>query len=145
MADPITITGTAGAVANIIDVISKTIKSLRDLHNRWRDADFTVLNLIAQLTALKAALGKILEWIDSDLAEQHHQLVMDLDLSMTCCKMLIAKMDAQVSEFHRTADDVLDVGSKIKVVFGARANEDLQKVIERQISALTLLMTACSW
>jgi|SRR5579862_3720083 len=144
MADPITILGTAGAVTDIIGVVGKTVKSLRDLHDRWRDADFTVLNLITQLTALKAALSKIQEWIDSDPAEQHHQLVMDLDMSMTCCRMLISKMDAQVSELHRTADEALDLGSRIKIVFGNKANEDLQKVIERQISALNLLLTACN-
>jgi hypothetical protein len=120
MADPITIIGTAGVVANIIGMVNKTIKSLLDLHDRWKDVDFTVLNLIAQLNALKATVVKIQEWIDSDLAEQHHQLVMDLDLSMTCCRMLIDKMDAQVLELHRTASDDLDVGSKIKVVFRSR-------------------------
>lgn len=143
--DPITIIGTAGAVANIIDVVSKAIKSMRSLHERWKDADFTVLNLIAQLTALKSALGKIQEWIDSDLAEQHHQLAMDLDLSITCCRMLIGKIDAQVSELHRAADNALDVGSKIKVAFGSMANEDLQKMTDRQINSLTLLLTACNW
>ena len=142
--DPITAIGTAGAIANIIDVVSKIIKSLRDLCDRWKDADFTLLNLITQLTALRAALSKIQEWIDSDLADipQHHQLVMDLDLSITCCRMLINKMDAQVSEVNRTADDTLNIRSKIRVVFGAKASEDLQKPIERQIGALTLLLAA---
>ncbi|KAH0559729.1 hypothetical protein GP486_003753 [Trichoglossum hirsutum] len=144
--DPITAIGTAGAIANMIDVVSKAIKSLRDLCDRWKDAGFTILNLIAQLTALRAALTKIQEWIDSDLAgiPQHHQLVMDLDLSVTCCRMLINRIDAQVSELDRTAGDTLDVRSKIRVVFGAKAIEDLQKAIERQIGALTLLLTACN-
>lgn len=145
MADPITIVGTAAAVTNIIAIARNTITLLCDLHTRWNDADFTVLNLIAQVTALKTASCKIKEWIDSDLAQQHHQLVMDLDLSMTCCEMLVGKMDAQISELHRTADNALDAGSKIKVLFASKTIEDLQKLIERQTNALTLLLTACNW
>jgi guanine nucleotide-binding protein G(i) subunit alpha len=145
MADPITIVGTAAAVANIIAIAKKTIELLCDLHTRWNDADFTVLNLIAQVTALKTASCKIQEWIESDLAEQHHQLVMDLELSMTCCQMLMAKMDSQISELCRTADNALNAGSKIKVLFACKKNEELQKLIERQTNALTLLLTACNW
>jgi len=65
-------------------------------------------------------------------------------MSLACCRILVDKMNAQVSELHRTADNALDLASKIKVVLGSKANEDLQKVIERQISALTLLLTACN-
>lgn len=98
--DPITIIGTAGAVADIIEVISKTISSLRALHNKWRGADSTILNLITQLTSLRAALDKISEWISSDLAgnPQHHRLVIELQDSITCCTMLTRTMDAQLSK-----------------------------------------------
>jgi hypothetical protein len=77
--DPITIIGTASAVANVIEDISKTISSLRALYDKWRGADFTILNRITQLTSLRAALGKISERM-SDLISnpQYHQLVIDL-------------------------------------------------------------------
>jgi guanine nucleotide-binding protein G(i) subunit alpha len=145
MADPITIIGTVGAVANIVEVIGKIVGCLRDIHDRWKNADFTILNLIAQLAALKAALRKIQEWIDSDLAEQHHQLIMDLELSLTCCRTIIGAMDTEVTAIHLTANDTLDFGSRIKIAFGGKADQDLQMMIERQISALTLLLTACNW
>ena len=145
--DPITAIGTAGAIADIIIVVGKTITSLRDLCGHWKDADFTIFNLITQLTALRAALSKIQAWIDSDLKDipQHYQLVMDLDLCIMCCRMLVNKMNAQVLELNRTANNTLDIRSKIRVVFGANTSEDLQKQIERQIGALTLLLTACNW
>jgi hypothetical protein len=57
--DPITITGTASAVAGIIEVISNTIRSLSALHDKWWNADFTILNLITQLTSLRVTLDKI--------------------------------------------------------------------------------------
>ena len=146
MVDPITIIGTAGAIANIIDVATKTINALRDLYDRWKDADFTLLNLIAQITALKAALSKIQQWLDSENERlQHHQLTMDLDASITCCRMLITRMNSAIQELNRGAAGGLDLGSKIKVVLGERKHEEFQKLIDRQISVLALVFSVCSW
>ncbi|KAF2499624.1 hypothetical protein BU16DRAFT_557938 [Lophium mytilinum] len=114
MADPFTIIGTAGAVAGLMDVLAKSISALRDMHERWKDADFMLLNLAAQLSALRAALREIQTWVDSESAEPHHQLVMDLDFSMACCKMLVAKMDKSISDLQVTATHNLDFGSKYK-------------------------------
>ena len=61
MADPISIIGTIGALANIIDVVAKSISTLHILHSRWKQADFTLINLISQLSAFKAGLNKIQE------------------------------------------------------------------------------------
>ena len=145
--DPITIIGTAGAVANIVDVVSKTINSLRELRNRWKDANLAIFNLIVQLTTLKAALNRICEWISSDLEDipQHHQLVMDLQDSVACCRMLVQTMDNQIADLVLDEANGLDLPSKIKVVFETKISEDFQKYIDRQTSALNLLLTACNW
>lgn len=108
MADPFIIIGTASALFSIIEMIGKTVNTLRDLHERWQAADFELLNLVVQLTALRAALTKIKEWIDDAGDEVYHQLVMDLDSSTTCCKMLIDKMDAEVSGLYETAESKMD-------------------------------------
>jgi len=145
--EPITIIGTAGAVANIIDLVGKTIRSLREIHDRWKDADLTIINLISQLNSLKAALDEISEWIYSDLSElpQYHQLILDLEDSVTCCRMLTESMDAQVSKLDWNAENSLDLGSKIRVVFENKVSKDFQRFIKRQTSALTLLLTAFHW
>jgi hypothetical protein len=143
MADPISIIGTFGAAANIIEVLGKTISTIRELRDEWKEADLTYLSLAAQLTALKAALTKIKEWTDNELGDPHHQLVMDLDVSMSCLRMLIGKIDTLLSKLHQTADETLDLSSKVKLVFGNKNIDDVQKLIERQTSALTFLLTAC--
>ena len=145
--DAITVIGTVGAVANIIDIISKSIKTLRDLHERWRDADLIAINLITQLVALKAALAKISEWITSDLSDQphHYQLVMDLGESIACCKMLVKSMDDQLAKLQCGVDNRLDVESRLRIVFENRVCEDFQKYVQRQTNALTLLLAACNW
>jgi len=145
MADAISIIGTVGAVANIIDVVDKTISTFCDLQNKWKEADLTFLSLVAQLTALRAALTKIKQWADNDLGDPHYQLVMDLDISMSCCRMLIGKINILLPKLHQTADETLDFSSKVKLVFGSKNIDDVQKLIEQQTSALTLLLTACNW
>ena len=143
MADPVTIIGTAGAAANVISVLTSAIDNSRKFCIEWRDADFIFLNLIAQLTALRAAVEKIQDWILSD-TEAHHQLIMDLDLSLYCCQILIEKIDSKLSEFSLN-DLRLDRISKIKLLFGGKSMDNIQKMIERQTHALTLLLTACNW
>lgn len=83
MAEALAIIGAAASVVSIIDVLSRSITTVRGLRDQWTDADLTVHNLLTQLTAFKAALTKIKEWTDSDVAETHHQLKIDLDDSVT--------------------------------------------------------------
>ena len=145
--DAITILGTAGAVANIIDAVYRSIRFLRDLHDRWKGADLEVLNLITQLVALKAALGKISEWISSELAYKahHYQLVMDLGESIGCCKILVKAVEDQLATLQCNEHQKLDLQSRLQVVFADKAGRDFQKYIKRQTSALTLLLVACNW
>src|SRR5258706_11935369 len=98
MADPISIIGAASALEGIIYILTRTVRTLRDLHNQWKQADFTLVNLISQLTALQAELDRIQEWINSLTVEPHHLLVMDLEVLISCCRMLISKLDSHVSE-----------------------------------------------
>lgn len=145
--DPVTILGTAGAVAGIVDLITKSIKTLKELHNRWKDADLMIFNLMSQLASLRAALSKITEWISSDLANipQHHQLIMDLEQSVACCYVLVNSIKTQLSKLEWNDEDSLDLGSRIKVVFEDKASKEFQTYVKRQTSALTLLLAACSW
>src|SRR5215469_8623861 len=101
MVDPISLIGTAGSVVNIIDVVAKTINTIRELANAYKDADLRFFSLVSQLTALRAAFDKILEWIDLDIGDPHHQLVMDLDLSMSCSRMLVGKIDDMLAELRQ--------------------------------------------
>jgi guanine nucleotide-binding protein G(i) subunit alpha len=90
-------------------------------------------------------LSKIQEWIDCDLGEPgepHHQLVMDLEIPMTCCRMLISRMDAEISELYQQSTETLDTASKVKLIFEGKTMDELQKMIERQTDALTLLRSS---
>src|ERR1700759_2127439 len=144
--DPISIIGTAGTVANIIDIVAKTIHAIRELADKYKEADLAFLPLLSQLTALRAAFNKIHEWMVSDLVEDpYHQLVMDLDVSISCCRVLVGKIEAMLLELRAEDNGKLEVRSKVKLIFSTKKIERLQKLIEQQIGALILLLTACNW
>ena len=145
MADPITLIGTAGAAANIVQVLSSTITSLFELHQQWKDTDFVFMNLAGQFVALKLALTKIQEWMESEPAELHHQLIMDLDLSLTCCQMLLGKMNVHLSDLRCKDDGRLDTASRIRLITGGKPMQELQKMVKRQTNALSLVLIACNW
>ena len=128
-----------------MDGISKVIGIIRDLQARWGEADLALLSLASQLTALRAATTKIQEWIDQDLQDTHHQLVMDLDVSISCCKLLMDKVESFFTNMAQLTEKPLDLRDKFKVAFGNSGPENVQKLIEHQTSALTLLLTACNW
>ncbi|KAJ0421286.1 hypothetical protein BJY00DRAFT_312199 [Aspergillus carlsbadensis] len=91
MADPLSIIGTAGALANIIQLATQTITAIHELQSDWKDADLAFLSLTGQLSSLRLALTKIEEWMALE-AGAHYQLVMDLDDSIKCCKILLMKL-----------------------------------------------------
>lgn len=144
MADPITIIGTAGALANIIDVLAKVIGTVSEYRRMWQEADLAALNLESQLAALSTALNKIKAWTDSSSQVPHHQLVIDLDRCMLCCRTLISKIDAEISQSQVTAENRLDVASKFRLLLKTRDFENVQRMIEQQTGALTLLLVACN-
>lgn len=145
MAEALAVIGCAGAICNVVDGISKIISIITELRTRWEDADLTLLSLASQLTALRAASTKIQDWISQDLQDAHHQLVMDLEISVSCCRLLISKVETFFCDLALLIDKPLDLRSKYKVVFGSAGPESVQKLIGRQTSALTLLLTACNW
>jgi hypothetical protein len=137
--------GSVGAICSLVAGIGKVILLITDISAKWEDADLTLLSMASQLTALRAATTKIQEWTEGGLQNAHHQLIMDLDISIKCCQLLISKTEGFFAELADLTDKPLDLRQKFKVVFGSAGPENVQKLIERQTSALTLLLIACNW
>ncbi|KAJ4369823.1 Guanine nucleotide-binding protein alpha-2 subunit [Neocucurbitaria cava] len=145
MADPITIIGCVGAICNIIDATGKAISTLNGLRNRWATADITLLTLATQLMALRAALSKIQALMEDSYASVlHYQLIMDLEQSVECCKLLISALGKILSDLDACGDRPLDFAHRLKVAFGHNKVDDIEKLLQHQTSALTLLLTALS-
>ena len=144
MADPISIIGATASVLSIIDVLAKTIGAIHSLRGQWKDADMALLSLNSQLSALRAALGKIKEWMESSIEEIHHQLVLDLGTSITCCEILASRVYGLLTNLQKTSNGKLATAAKARFVFKSSEMTGLQKMIDRQTSTLTLLLTACN-
>ncbi|KAF5975484.1 GNA-3 g alpha subunit GNA-3 [Fusarium coicis] len=144
MADPLSIIGTAGAIANIIDVLTKTITTVCDMRQAWKIADLSVFAFENQLNLLKFALFEIQKWTESRSCEQSHQLVMQVDSCVTCCRLLIGKIDGEVSQFQKTTAGDLELGSKLSFLFKTKDMEQIQRMVDQQTHTLTLLLSACN-
>ncbi|KAF5611414.1 GNA-3 g alpha subunit GNA-3 [Fusarium subglutinans] len=144
MADPLSIIGTAGAIANIIDVLTKTISTVCDMRQAWKVADLAVFAFENQLNLLKLALFEIQKWTESRSSEQSHQLVMQVDSCVTCCRLLIGKIDSEVSQFQKTAAGGLELGSRLSFLFKTKDMEQIQRMVDQQTHTLTLLLSACN-
>ncbi|KAF2002478.1 hypothetical protein P154DRAFT_574048 [Amniculicola lignicola CBS 123094] len=145
MAEPLTIIGAMGAIGSIIDVVAKSLKSLDIIRNKWGNLDLTVLSIHSQLTALRAALTKIQEWMAQDLQGAHNQLIMDMDVSLSCCRLLTAKIEEVLSRVdHGLVTSPLNSSQKLKMLYTEGKIDDIEKMLNRQVSALTLLLTACN-
>ena len=115
--DPVSITGLAGSIVGIVDVAVRSISALRALQQRWKTADLTISLLIGQLTALRAALNQIEEWISTSLnAFQHYQLVMDLEASLESCQALLLFINGQLTGLDWNDSNALSFENRIKAV-----------------------------
>jgi hypothetical protein len=144
MADPLTVLGAIASSIQIIDVLTKATSILDTLCAQWQSSDIALLSLTSQLGALSAALSKIHEWMESGVEEVHHQLVMDLNTSINCCKMLATKLYSEISDLQKTPGGSLLTTAKARFVFKRSGIGELQSMVDRQIAALTLLLTACN-
>ena len=141
------VVGTVAAAAAFMEVIGKIIRTIRGLYDRWTDIDSACSNLVAQLTFLRRALEIISEWVSSDLinTSQHHELAIDLSNAIACGTPQFQAMDRRLSELDWNFDHTLDFRSRLRVFFEDKASKDFQIFVERQNSALTLLLTAYNW
>jgi hypothetical protein len=141
MAEICALIGTIGAVCNIVECINKTINLIGDVRSRWKTAELALLSLTSQLTALRAALQEIQRWLETNAEEMHHQLTMDLDITLSCCQLLTTELEAHLSSLQTESN----TPDKIRMVMRGQNANDIQKFIDHQTTALTLLLTACNW
>ncbi len=145
--DPVSVIGLGASIVGIIDVVTRTLTSLRQLQQRWKKADLTVGLLVSQLTTLKAALNQISDWVNQRLegAIQHHQLVIDLESSMESCNMLVSLMDGSISELNFDEKNSLVFESRAKAVLQDAQVKECVSHLHNQAMALNLLLTAINW
>ena len=143
----ISVIGLAGSVLGIVDVVTKSISTLKKLQQQWQSADWTINSLLGHLTTLKLALTQLTEWFSLDLAadSQHQLLADDLCTSLDCCRTLISSLDSHISQLERNEDKALTFESKMKVVLNDSYVKDCVAHLNNQSTALSLFFNVLSW
>ncbi|KAF2734262.1 G-alpha-domain-containing protein [Polyplosphaeria fusca] len=131
------------SVAANMERLRQSINDLRQLYDRRKDGSGTFINLIAQLTALKSHLGEMQDWMNYAINDLHPQLLMDLDVLMTSCAMLVRNLDLLVADMRQPAHDNTDWAIKLKFAVAGRSMNRLKEVAKRQTDAVNLLLAAC--
>ncbi|KAI1343214.1 G-protein alpha subunit-domain-containing protein [Xylariaceae sp. FL0016] len=144
--DPASAVGLASAVVGIGDVITKSLKSLLDLESRFQDADLKIMDLVGQLSTLKAALNHV-SWFayGSPVTPSHRLLIDDLSVTLRCCEEVVAILDdrIQTAKKHESSG-VTDSGGNVAWWEESTADEYMG-FLDNQITALNLLLTAFQW
>lgn len=149
---PVTVVGQASTANDVLEILGRIIGSAQALPVRDEStSSFAIFNLVSQLTAFRASLTKVQEWLHLGIEEKHHQLVLDLDLILCCCRALVERFDPLVSRLQSLS--VRDSSpSKVSCAEAQAVGtlvfhelDELQRFLERQVSALNLLLTACNW
>lgn len=131
------------AVSSNLDRLRFSIDALRQLHERWQDGNTTIINLIAQLSALKVNIAEMQDWLNYAIQEMHPQLLNDLDLLMTSCSLLGSNLDGLTLQLHQPDHDKADWALRLKFRVGSRSMNRLREVAKRQTDAVALLLAAC--
>ena len=139
--------GFATAIIQTIDVVARTINTLRKIQARWKTTEFTICQLIGQLGILKAALNQISSWVSGNVrgCPPNHQLTIDLEASIESCHTLVCFMEDFISHLGWDEGDNLSFQSKAKALLQDARVKDCQSHLSHQATALNLLLTALNW
>ena len=143
--DPISVIGLTTAIVTIVDKFAKSINSLHALQATYANADLTVRLLVGQLSTLKAALGQICEWITGSFVDmpQSDQLMLDLINSIEGCEILLSLLNDRISSFER--NEKLGVLGKARLLWGENNLNQYLSLLDNQVNALNLFLTALQW
>lgn len=143
--DPATAIGLAGSVISIIDVCTRSLNSLMNIQARYQQADLAVRLLLTQLSTLRAAISQISEWISSSYDPFPSTLQVDLEMSLSGCKVLIETLSGYLTSREWDRDVKLNAWQKTQYLWQENERQNFQTLLSHQIAALQLFLTALQW
>lgn len=144
--DPISAIGLVSAIAGIVDLIAKGVLSLSDFQSRYRIVDLKVSLLIGQLSTLKAALTQVGHLVqDVACVPRDRQLVSELSNSLASLETIIGVLDSRLSHLQHNTEDGLSSWRRVNFVWDEQTMRDYLSMLDHQVNALGLLLTALQW
>lgn len=141
MADPLTILGGLASIGQIVHSVAGLVKSLHEIRESYNNVALNITLVTSQLTTVRAALEALQTWRDGDTTETEasRQLDKDLDLSLSCCAILITVITGKLIESGYTPE--AGRRQKIKYVWLEDTLKEYVSNLEGQVRALQLLLT----
>lgn len=144
--DPVSAIGAASAVLSIVNLIAKNVSSLSDLQSRYGSADLKVSLLIGQLSTVKAAMNQMAKLLGSDFGTlRDPELIGDFSTSIGCVEAVVLALDDKISLIQRNTANDLTLRTKVNFMWDEKNIDDYLSLLNNQIHALGLLLTALQW
>lgn len=143
--DPASLLGAISASGAIVGAIAKTLHGLHEVREKFHGADVSVGLLMSELTAVKAAIIQIEDWVR--FSSRNKPVPADLgpalEISLEGCK---TAMDVLAAEVQNVLDDLSPEGPRFqfraRYVWNESTMKEHQLRLHTQVSALQLLLQA---
>ena len=143
--DPVSILSAAASAITVIQLCTKSLDTLRQLQNRYTNADLTIRLLITQLSTLKTALRQISEWITTSVDTVPQDVEVDLAMSLDGCRFLVEGLNERLGLLEYDKDTSLSLRRKAQLLWGEKERTDFLMLLSHNLAALQLLLTAMQW
>ncbi|KAK3069423.1 hypothetical protein LTR53_012250 [Teratosphaeriaceae sp. CCFEE 6253] len=143
--DPLSITA---SVVGISGACAAVINTLKEIHDKYKQADLTVLAICSESATVQAALAQIESLLreDGDAVVSRFTtqpvLAAAFDTAITGCQMVYSCLDAELRELAAALqrDGSLDWKRKFKTVWKQETMAGFQQQIRGQVLALNTLL-----
>lgn len=143
--DPISFIGTLASAGTIVVAITKCAHTLARLRGRFQQADITLRLLLAELSAVKAALVQVEDWANYNASNSpvNENLASGFSESLDGCQLAMDLLGEEVARLAAGfTDNEDDFGARMKTVWNEASMKDHQQRLHGQIAALQLLLQA---
>ncbi|KAL2829069.1 G-protein alpha subunit-domain-containing protein [Aspergillus pseudoustus] len=134
--DPLSTVSAVGAILGILEVTTRSIRTLSDLQSRYANIGLRARILVGQLSTLHAALGQVKHLLDilgpANPDAPLSQISVDITNSLDCCQAVITILDQHLSRMQK---DQLTVRDKTGFLWHERETADFQSLLNNQVNA----------
>jgi DNA repair exonuclease SbcCD ATPase subunit len=129
----------ASSILTLVAAITKLAKSLNEVRDSYNNVALNLTLVASSLSTIRAALEALHEWRanDRETADHSKQLDKDLEVSLSCCAILITVIDGKLSESGYKSG----IKQRIRYVWLEDTLKEYLSNLEGQVRALQLLLT----
>ena len=129
----------ASSILTLVAAITKLAKSLNEVRDSYNNVALNITLVASSLSTIRAALEALHEWRanDRETADHSKQLDKDLEVSLSCCAILITVIDGKLSESGYKSG----MKQRIRYVWLEDTLKEYLSNLEGQVRALQLLLT----